>query len=222
MQAKPVGEGASAPPTTAVKQVPLLVAHGTFYPSRETQLLLESIGGASALHRMCTAFYTLAFEDQVLKRFMFDDDGAVAHGKRLSDWIAEKMGEPGMRWTRTRPPDSRQRSHYRAWNSDKREAHKRGQHFKLDDCRVWMRLMFLAGRKEGLAAHLQFWDWYVRFIGHFVRVYERSAPAFAAESAAWGADEEAVDAYVAAGRLMKDVVGVPLGDAMAALPGHVR
>jgi hypothetical protein len=171
---------------------------------------------------MCTAFYELAFEDQVLKRFMFDDDGASAHGKRLSDWIAEKMGEPGMRWTRTRPPHSRQRSHHQAWNSKKREPHKRGEHFKLDDCRVWMRLMFLAGRNTGLAAFAQFWDWYVRFIGHFVRVYERTAPAFASEAAAWGTDEGAVKAYMEGERLMADVVDVTFGDIMGALPARHR
>jgi len=171
---------------------------------------------------MCTRFYELAFKDKVLQTFMFDDDGAEAHGKRLSDWIAEKMGLPGMRWTRTRPPHSRQRSHVRAWNSAKREPHKRGRHFKLDDCRVWMRLMFLAGRSEGLHEHPAFWDWYVRFISHFVRVYDRAAPAFAREADAWAADEGAVAAYKAGPREMDDVVGLTAGEAMEAMPAHLR
>lgn len=30
---------------------------------------------------------------------MFMDDGAEAHGKRLADWIIEKMGGEGYPWT---------------------------------------------------------------------------------------------------------------------------
>jgi hypothetical protein len=30
---------------------------------------------------------------------MFMDDGAEAHGKRLGDWIIEKMGGEGHPWT---------------------------------------------------------------------------------------------------------------------------
>lgn len=198
-------------------RIPLVVKGGTFLPSPATKALLGDIGGPPKLHAVCTRFYELAFKDRVLRRFMFDNDGAEAHGLRLSDWIAEKMGEPGMRWTRTRPPHSRQRSHWRAWNSPHREEHKRGDHFKLDDCRVWMRIMFLSAREQGLHDHPVFWDWYVRFIGHFVRVYERSAPLFAAESAAWSADSKVVDEYVRDGWKMRDILGLGLHEAAAAL-----
>ncbi len=178
------------------------------------------IGGPPKLHAVCTRFYELAFQDRVLRRFMFDDDGAEAHGLRLSDWIAEKMGDPGRRWTRTRPPHARQRSHWRAWNSPRREAHKRGDHFKLDDCRVWMRIMFLAAREHGLHDHPAFWDWYIRFIGHFVRVYEHSAPPFAAESAAWSADATAVAEYMRDGWKMRDILGLSFHEASAAIDGR--
>ena len=33
----------------------------------------------------------------------------------------------------------RSSAHFAAWHSPKREPEKFGQHFKLDDCRVWMR-----------------------------------------------------------------------------------
>ena len=35
-------------------------------------------------------------------------------------------------------------------HSPKRDAAQFGQHFKLDDCRVWMRLPFWAAREAGL------------------------------------------------------------------------
>ena len=52
-------------------------------------------------------------------------------------------------------------------------------HFKLDDCRVWMRLHFWAAREAGLfeGEKAAFGDYYVRFIAHFVRVYEASVRA---------------------------------------------
>ena len=43
--------------------------------------------------------------------------------------------------------------------------------------------------------------------GHFVSVYERTAPPFARESARWSADPANVQAYLDAGRRMHDVTG---------------
>ena len=42
-----------------------------------------------------------------------------------------------------------------------------------------MRLHFWAARETGAFDHEGFADYYVRFIGHFVSVYERAAPPFA-------------------------------------------
>ena len=82
-----------------------------------------------------------------------------------------------------------------------------GEHFKLDDCRVWMRLHFWAAREVGLFAdHPAFMDYYVRFIGHFVSVYERLAPPFARESARWSESPANVEAYLVT-KQMPDVVG---------------
>jgi hypothetical protein len=36
-------------------------------------------------------------------------------------------------------PSRRSSAHFAAWHSPKREPEKFGLHFKLDDCRVWMR-----------------------------------------------------------------------------------
>jgi hypothetical protein len=42
----------------------------------------------------------------------------------------------------------------------------------------------------------RFSDWFVRFIAHFVRVYEREAPRFARESLRWSEDPVNIAAYV--------------------------
>ena len=97
-----------------------------------------------------------------------------------------------------------------------------GEHFKLDDCRVWMRLHFLAAREVGLFdKHPAFMDYYVRFIGHFVSVYERLAPPFARESARWSESPANVEAYLAT-KQMPDVVGVSPREALSQLPAAER
>ena len=97
-----------------------------------------------------------------------------------------------------------------------------GEHFKLDDCRVWMRLHFWAAREVGLFDdHPAFMDYYVRFIGHFVSVYERLAPPFARESARWSADPANVEAYLVT-KQMPDVVGVSPREALSQLPAAER
>ena len=40
------------------------------------------------------------------------------------------------------------------------------------------------------------------------QIYERSAPAFARESARWSADQVNIDKYIAAGNVMENVAGV--------------
>eukprot|EP00287_Rhodomonas_sp_CCMP768_P004322 CAMPEP_0196736268 /NCGR_PEP_ID=MMETSP1091-20130531/14390_1 /TAXON_ID=302021 /ORGANISM="Rhodomonas sp., Strain CCMP768" /LENGTH=113 /DNA_ID=CAMNT_0042079977 /DNA_START=13 /DNA_END=356 /DNA_ORIENTATION=+ len=84
-----------------------------------------------------------------------------------------------------------------------------GEDFELDDCRVWMRLMFWSARQVGLDQHRPFFKWYVRFISHFIAVYERQAPAYAAVEAEWSADQRNIDKYVADGRIMLDILDTP-------------
>eukprot|EP00966_Prymnesium_polylepis_P172132 3980183-Prymnesium_polylepis.1 len=91
----------------------------------------------------------------------------------------------------------RSSAHFAAWHSPKRPPEDVGHHFKLDDCRVWMRLHFWAAREAGLfeGEKAAFGDYYVRFIAHFVSVYERSAPPFTRESMRWSADPANIARY---------------------------
>eukprot|EP01006_Ploeotia_vitrea_P011152 TRINITY_DN29742_c0_g1_i1.p1 TRINITY_DN29742_c0_g1~~TRINITY_DN29742_c0_g1_i1.p1 ORF type:complete len:250 (-),score=22.59 TRINITY_DN29742_c0_g1_i1:6-755(-) len=192
---------------TARKPAPKLhTIAGKHTVSDGTVQLLQEIGGGDVVRQFCTRFYEHAYRDTVLQKFQFMTDGIPAHGKRLGDWIVEKMGGEGQPWTTTRPADSRQRSHHSAWNNPKREPEKRGWHFKLDDCVIWMRLNFWAVREQGLA-NTRFWDWYIMFIGHFIGVYERRAPRYAPVSAEWSANQDNLDQYMKAAYTMKDVAG---------------
>lgn len=58
--------------------------------------------------------------------------------------------------------------------------------------------------------------------GHFVSVYEGTAPAFARESARWSADPANIQAYLDAGRRMLDVAGSSPAEAFDQLPPHER
>mmetsp|Transcript_9385 Transcript_9385/g.18326 ORF Transcript_9385/g.18326 Transcript_9385/m.18326 type:complete len:141 (+) Transcript_9385:702-1124(+) len=116
------------------------------------------------------------------------------------------MGGEGDPWSDSGRLGLRQVSHSKAWYSEKREPRKRGRRFKVDDCRIWMRLMFWAARDEGLAHHKPFFTWYVDFIKHFIRVYERTAPPYAEESAQWSASQENIAKYIKDGRVMKEVI----------------
>merc|ERR1712083_109261 len=82
--------------------------------------------------------------------------------------------------------NDRSSAHFAAWNSLKRSREELGRHFNLEECRIWMRLHFWAMRESGLMElSPSFCDYYVRFIGHFVKVYERKAPQFAREALRW-------------------------------------
>ena len=67
--------------------------------NKESARLLREIGGGDRMREMTTRFYAHAFEDRELSRFIFDRDGAAAHGKRLGDWMVEAMGGEGDVWT---------------------------------------------------------------------------------------------------------------------------
>ena len=85
-----------------------------------------------------------------------------------------------------------------------------------------MRLHFWAARESGLLQDGSlFGDYYVRLIGHFVSVYERTAPPFARESARWSLDPVNIAAYVAAGK-MPGIDSVSLRDALLSLPAAER
>jgi hypothetical protein len=94
-----------------------------------------------------------------------------------------------------------------------------GRHFTLDECRVWMRLHFWALRDSGLMDKSPtFAEYYVRFIGHFVAVYERTATQFARESFRWSANPSNIQQYLENGRKMKDVLHGSYNKALRDLP----
>eukprot|EP01031_Cornospumella_fuschlensis_P032734 gene32735-39572_t len=175
--------------------VDLRVINGTHQVSEGTANLLADIGGGDRIREFCTRFYARAFIDKTLQEFFFADDGATAHGKRLADWIIQKMGGEGLPWTDSGRWGMRQISHRAAWNSEKRHESVRGRHFKLGETRVWMRLHFWAARECGLHQHAAFWSWYIQFIEHFIAVYERKAPRYAQEDAEWSADSANLRRY---------------------------
>mmetsp|Transcript_3688 Transcript_3688/g.13639 ORF Transcript_3688/g.13639 Transcript_3688/m.13639 type:complete len:96 (+) Transcript_3688:1-288(+) len=82
-----------------------------------------------------------------------------------------------------------------------------------------MRVHFWSLRASGIAeTSPSFTEYYVKFIAHFVSVYEQMAPQFARESFRWSADEENVRKYLANGRVMENVLGVSDRDTLRQLP----
>jgi len=219
----------------------LMPGTGGHRASAVTRRLLSEVGGVKGLGKFTTRFYEHAFQDPHIALFIRDNSDP--HGVRFAAWIAEKFGDIDSPWSTERStrkvcpfsshghslstPHDRSSAHYAAWHSPKRERAKFGRHFKLDDCRIWMRLHFLALRESGLVERSPaFTDYYVRFIGHFVSVYERSATLFARESFRWSADRENVRAYLRDGRRrMRDsenVLGRSAQQCLAQLPPSER
>jgi hypothetical protein len=180
--------------------------------------------GGESIHRMTKLFYERAFRDLHFSKFIasFDDP----HAERLANWIIEKMTGEGNPWTverveRAKCPmhvklgngedhvvHDRTSAHRAAWFSPKRPDHEMGDRFKLHDSRVWMRIMFWAGRDTGVfEVSPSFAHWYVRFIKHFIAVYERSAPAYAADEFAWSANPANIERYDRDGYWMTDLLG---------------
>ena len=184
------------------------------------------------LTKMTSKFYEKAFQDPVIDKFIrsHEDD----HGGRFAKWIYQKLsGDPVWdedRKHRDKTPvlvaggyehvvHDRSSAHVAAWYSPKRPSQDVGRHFTLEECRVWMRLHFWAMRESGIMEKSpSFANYYVRFIGHFVRVYEQAAPMFARDSFRWSADPANIQRYLENGQRMDDVMGVAAGDAEAQIP----
>ena len=166
--------------------------------------MLADIGGPARLVKMADRFYARVFVDSHVDQFVTNHH--EPHGIRLGMWIAEKMGGEAV-WSSHRHPDARSMSHRKAWECPKRKSSHIGRRFKLDDCRVWMRLIFWAAREEGLDQNKEFFRFFVTFIQSFIGVYERSAPPFTKESAEWSATPSNIQTYLDNGRKMSDVIG---------------
>ena len=205
---------------------------GTHVPSSSSRQLLETEVSLQDLQTMTNKFYEYAFQDETLDKFIRSHNDP--HGERFAKWIYQKLsGVPIWdedRQTRDLTPHQiaggrtsvvhdRTSAHVAAWYSPKRPEREVGRHFNLEECRVWMRLHFWAMRESGIVEQSpSFADYYVRFIGHFVSVYEGSATMFARESFRWSSNPENITKYINDGRVMKDVLGVKYWDAITDIP----
>lgn len=97
----------------------------------DTAELLRSIGGGDVIRELCTRFYARAFQDAHIAEFFYRPDGATEHGKRLADWVIEKMGGEGTPWQDSGRTGFRQPSHFQSFSNDKRPAERQGKAFKL-------------------------------------------------------------------------------------------
>ncbi|KDO27837.1 hypothetical protein SPRG_07110 [Saprolegnia parasitica CBS 223.65] len=193
-----------APNDTAARGCPFRAQR---LPSRHvidvptTTRLLYEIGGPGRILEFCVAFYLLAFADTTLQAFMYENDGAVAHGERLSQWIVAQMQGTGgggcqHAWAA---------AHHRARHCEKRPATVRGACFSVRDARAWMRLHFWAMRECGLDRNHAFWTWYVQFIHANIGLHNSYAPGYTHLDAVWSTDAANVAAYRAAKCTMTDL-----------------
>lgn len=202
--------------------------------------LLYASGGAETIIAATTLFYDKFYADGHIRPFLGELHYPLSvHARRLGLYIAEMMGDAGRPWTAdTRNTGcpyrntkiqltngekvtvrARAEAHYAAWNSTQRRPEHAGRRFKLDDCRVWMRLFFWACREAGLADQFpSLFDYLVRFVGHFIRIYEQTAQPFTRHEARWSLEPRNLQQYTASGCYMQDVVGVPLRECAGLVP----
>jgi hypothetical protein len=200
--------------------------------SKESKRLIDTEVSLQDLMKMTSLFYDKVFQDPILDKFIRDRNDP--HGIRFAKWIHQKLSGSNVwdhdRTTRNLQPitianniqhvvHDRSSAHAAAWYSPKRPQEDVGRHFQLDECRVWMRLHFWALRESGIIEKSpSFADYYVRFIGHFVRVYESTAPNFTRDSYRWSANPSNIDTYIQNGRRMNDVLNLSLKNAVKQIP----
>lgn len=241
-ETNPRDDGSFEPPKTSTSQkslkpfkfVPLIMGGNgrTHVVSDDSRRLIEEEVTLADLEKMTALFYDKVFQDPTLDQFIRSHDDP--HGSRFAKWIHQKLSDSTVwdhdRNTRNLKPvtlaggykhvvHDRSSAHAAAWYSPKRPIQDAGRHFQLDECRVWMRLHFWALRESGLMDKSpSFSDYYVRFIGHFVRVYESTAPNFARDSLRWSADPANIAAYIQNGRRMIDVLNLSMHEAEDQIP----
>lgn len=180
-----------------------------YWSIKETKTILQEIGGPGKILEMTNLFYERFKQDKYINSFLRDH--SEPHGERLANWLVEKMGQ-GAPWSedlnnrpykeiqladgRTTVVRDRTSAHFAAWFSPKRKKKDVGRRFKLKDCRIWMRLMFWSARDIGLFEFENFKDWFVEFIGHFIAIYEATAPPYAQESEEWSLNKKKVHRYM--------------------------
>jgi hypothetical protein len=203
----------------------------THVVSNESTRLIDEEVTLDDLVKLTTLFYEKAFLDPTLDQFIRSHGDP--HAERFAKWIHQKLSGSTIwddeRRHRSRKPvvlaegirhvvHDRSSAHAAAWYSPKRPLQDVGRHFALDECRVWMRLHFWALRESGVVEKSpSFADYYVRFIAHFVRVYESTAPKFARDSYRWSASRKNIESYIDTGHRMVDVLGLTLSQAQGQL-----
>ena len=86
-----------------------------------------------------------------------------------------------------------------------------------------MRLFFWAVRDSGYDEASDVFRYLQRFVCHFIAIYEVTARPFTLLESRWSADKANTDSYLGhQGRLMGDVVDVPLRVAATSLPSAER
>ena len=139
--------------------VPLSMSGRSHRPSYGTIAIMESITVLD-LQKMTDLFYEKAFQDETLDKFIQSHDDP--HGSRFVKWIHQKLSGSTI-WDEDRAERLRKRkmvtladggykhlvhdrssAHVAAWHSSKRPSRETGRHFKLDECRAWMRIHFWA------------------------------------------------------------------------------
>jgi hypothetical protein len=231
VQSKNIG---TQPHKAPFRFIPLVVSGGSHQDTDNTKKLIEEIGGLNSLVKFTGLFYQKMFADQTMDKFINSHDDP--HAQRFATFILYKFGVDDVWYKDCRKRERAQKptplaggqqicvydrssAHAAAWYSAKREPSKVGRRFKLDDSRIWMRLHFWALRESGLLEQSpSFVDYYIRFIGHFVRVYERSAPCFARDSFRWSADPKNIAQYVKNGRKMVDLIDKPYAAHLKSIP----
>lgn len=213
--------------------IPLTVGgNGRTHVASESLIHLMSDINVEDLKQMTDRFYEKAFQDATLDKFIRSHSDP--HGSRFAKWIHQKLAGSTVwdddRANRDQHPirlaegqkyvvHDRTSAHVAAWHSAKRPSKEVGRHFQLDECRVWMRLHFWALRESGLMEKKpDFANYYVRFIAHFVRVYESTAPQFARDSLRWSESAKNIQNYESNGRKMTDVLGLTFGEALSQIP----
>lgn len=180
------------------------------------RIALESAGGVEGMIKLASIFYEKAFDNPHLDKFIRSHRDP--HGERLGKWIAQKLDPELDVWTQdleTREQkeivlaggkrhvvSDRTSAHVAAWNSVKRPAEEVGRRFKVDDCRIWMRLMFWSARELKLMDKKEFTREFIPLISHFIAVYERQAPFYVQDSIDWSASAKNIGAYEDAGCIM--------------------
>jgi hypothetical protein len=223
-------------PACPVSFVPLQLDGDKLVASSGSKSLIECEVGMSDLQRMTDLFYQKAFLDATLDPFIHSH--SEPHGLRFAKWIHQQLTgsclwdeDCRLRDKTPFPISSNDKhivfdltsAHIAARGSVKRPKEHRERAFQLDECRVWMRLHFWAMRESGVFIQSpSFADYYVRFIGHYIGIYESQSPMFTRESLRWSADPKNIDKYIANGRQMTDVLGLSIEEARQQIPEKER